>query len=113
MEDKWTDDKIKIELDKMLIIEKYHVAKILRDKNNNIVYAQWCPKWLNPDIPGAKGGIHVGHHICRKCKRVCLHLFGVPFTHNRWCLKCDGANNVPKWYFHNPKTCFNCANFSP
>lgn len=96
------DDKLIKTLKEILKTELHHIKHIVT-KDDKIVDVVWSPSWLNYDMQ-TPGGRLVQHHTCRKCKRVALHLLGVPMTPNRWCLECDGYKNVPLWYYQSLNT---------
>eukprot|EP00045_Choanoeca_perplexa_P001490 m.19923 g.19923 ORF g.19923 m.19923 type:complete len:320 (-) comp10977_c0_seq1:44-1003(-) len=80
--------------------EWHHIDEIERNSEGEVVNLVWGAAFLNPtEKRRAPGGTAVLHHKCRRCKRVALHLLGVPRTPDRYCLACDGHADVPKWYF--------------
>jgi len=97
-------------------IEKQHIISISDYHEDDLglfqakTWVEWCPKF---QVGTARGGTAVHHHICRHCRKICLHLLerkdGVP---SRICLgcwdKCRDPRNLPDWYYHYPMNCNVC-----
>eukprot|EP00730_Choanoeca_flexa_P009904 TRINITY_DN14336_c0_g1_i1.p1 TRINITY_DN14336_c0_g1~~TRINITY_DN14336_c0_g1_i1.p1 ORF type:complete len:296 (+),score=38.08 TRINITY_DN14336_c0_g1_i1:91-978(+) len=94
------DEELLRKLRKAIDTEWHHIDEIVRDEDGRVTKVTWGAAYLNPyDKRRAPGGTAVLHHKCRRCKRVALHLLGVPRTPDRYCLACDGHKDVPDWYF--------------
>ena len=100
---------IRSELREMMQIEHHHII-FQEDKRDGIPkFLDWCPQYLDPNIKGhMRGGRQEFHHLCRQCRRLCLHLLGKP-GQRRICLGCAGyhKDDIPRWYYHDQR-CRHC-----
>ena len=93
-------------LKKFINEERHHITEIILDNKFEIVDVKWDYKHIDHDIheeTRCEGYKKVGHHTCKNCGQIVLHLLGENHDPNRICLECGGYERIPKWYYYNYK----------
>lgn len=92
------DEEYTTLLRNFLTKERHHIKEIILNNKFEITDVIWDYKYVDPE-QYCRGYKKLGHHTCKKCERIVLHLLGEKTDKNRICLKCGGYKKVPHWYY--------------